>query len=216
MPAEAPKTGGFSFGAPTAAASNEEKKTDKPAEAPKPGGFSFGNIGTSATTASGDDKGKAPEAPKAGGFSFGGLGAKTDGDKDKAPAAPTPAAPAAGGLFGAKPADAGQSSTAAPSASGGLFGANPNTTAAASTTTPAVPTAPIASAPANVEKPSEPVPNLLRGKALDDIVEGWNKDLEEQVKEFERQAGEVREWDKILVRNGNQVGGNLVRVLDTS
>ena len=26
-----------------------------------------------------------------------------------------------------------------------------------------------------------------------------------QVREFERQAGEVREWDKVLVRNGNQV-----------
>ena len=31
------------------------------------------------------------------------------------------------------------------------------------------------------------------------------KDLDSQVKEFERQAGEVREWDKVLVRNGNQV-----------
>lgn len=46
---------------------------------------------------------------------------------------------------------------------------------------------------------------MLRGKALDDIVDGWARDLESQVKEFEQQAGEVREWDKVLVRNGNQI-----------
>lgn len=46
---------------------------------------------------------------------------------------------------------------------------------------------------------------MLRGKTLDDIVDSWTKDLEAQVKEFEKQAGEVREWDKVLVRNGNQV-----------
>lgn len=49
------------------------------------------------------------------------------------------------------------------------------------------------------------MPNLLRGKTLEDIVDTWSKDLESQVKEFEKQAGEVREWDKVLVRNGNQI-----------
>lgn len=51
----------------------------------------------------------------------------------------------------------------------------------------------------------------MRGKTLEDIVDGWNKDLDAQVKEFERQAGEVREWDKVLVRNGNQVGVGAIR-----
>jgi len=40
---------------------------------------------------------------------------------------------------------------------------------------------------------------------MDDIVNGWSKELDVQVKEFGRQAGEVREWDRVLVENGNQV-----------
>lgn len=40
---------------------------------------------------------------------------------------------------------------------------------------------------------------------MDDIVNGWNKELDAQVKEFARQAAEVKEWDKVLVENGNQV-----------
>jgi nuclear pore complex protein Nup62 len=70
--------------------------------------------------------------------------------------------------------------------------------------TPAVGAPTASSAPA-AAAPSEPAPNLLRGKTLEDIVDTWSKDLDAQTKEFERQAGEVREWDKVLVRNGNQV-----------
>lgn len=36
-------------------------------------------------------------------------------------------------------------------------------------------------------------------------MNGWTKDLDEQVKEFARQAGEVKEWDRVLVENGKQV-----------
>ena len=45
---------------------------------------------------------------------------------------------------------------------------------------------------------------------MEDIVDGWQRDLDAQVKEFERQAGEVREWDKVLLRNGSQAS-ELVR-----
>lgn len=96
-------------------------------------------------------------------------------------------------LFGAKPAKA-SSSSAAPGI--GVFASAPKP----ASSTPAEP-----GASSSAAGPSEPAPNLLRGKTLEDIVDGWNKDLDSQVKEFERQAGEVREWDKVLVRNGNQV-----------
>jgi hypothetical protein len=36
-------------------------------------------------------------------------------------------------------------------------------------------------------------------------VDNWTKELDGSVKEFVRQAGEVREWDKVLVRTGSQV-----------
>lgn len=209
--ASAPPSGGFSFGNFGAA------KTDKPATPPKPpaGGFSFGTLGNTSTPAAAADKVATPaltEPPKApaGGFSFGNLGgAKTD--KPATPAEPPKATTGLGfpidglggnaagnsgssNLFGAKPAEA-LSSTVSPTTN--LFGGTSKT----ATSAPAAVTA----GNTSTAGPSEPAPNLLRGKTLEDIVDGWNKDLDTQMKEFERQAGEVREWDKMLVRNGNQV-----------
>jgi nuclear pore complex protein Nup62 len=131
------------------------------------------------------------------------------------------------GSFGAKPADASSSSSAPAAPAGGLFGTKPTTTPAV--TGAATPAATIsmagsgAATPATkaptptagaTAAPSEPAPNLLRGKTLEDIVDTWSKDLDSQVKEFERQAGEVREWDKVLVRNGTQIATLHRRVLE--
>ena len=95
--AEAPKTGGFSFG--------------KPAEAPKPSGFSFGKPAesTEAPKAGGFSFGKPAEnteAPKAGGFSFGKPAENTE-------------APKTGGFSFGKPAEAPKE---APKPSGFSFG----------------------------------------------------------------------------------------------
>ena len=95
--AEAPKTGGFSFG--------------KPAEAPKPGGFSFGKPAesTEAPKAGGFSFGKpaeSTEAPKTGGFSFGKPAENTE-------------APKTGGFSFGKPAEAPKE---APKPSGFSFG----------------------------------------------------------------------------------------------
>ena len=95
--AEAPKTGGFSFG--------------KPAEAPKPSGFSFGKPAesTEAPKAGGFSFGKPAEnteAPKAGGFSFGKPAENTE-------------APKTGGFSLGKPAEAPKE---APKPSGFSFG----------------------------------------------------------------------------------------------
>jgi nuclear pore complex protein Nup62 len=199
-PAEAPNAT-ISFGHLGGAVADKGKEREAPAtteppKAPAAGGFSFGNLGGVKT-----DKAATPaaEAPKAGGFSFGNLGGASTtpaaGSADKpADTGTATAAPAAGSLFGAKQAEATQ--TATPAAGGGLFGS----TAAKTTIVPAA-----GATTTTGSGPSEPAPNLLRGKTLDDIVEGWGKDLEVQVREFERQAGEVREWDKVLVRNGDQV-----------
>lgn len=50
---------------------------------------------------------------------------------------------------------------------------------------------------------------MLKGKALEDIVDQWAADLEVQAVEFKRLATEVQEWDRILIDNGNQVCGQL-------
>lgn len=47
---------------------------------------------------------------------------------------------------------------------------------------------------------------MLRGKTLEEIFETWTTELNNEVKDFEKQANEVREWDRILVQNGSQVG----------
>ena len=52
---------------------------------------------------------------------------------------------------------------------------------------------------------SVPPPSMLRGKAIEEIVNKWTQDLETQVKEFERFAREVAVWDRNLIDSGNNV-----------
>lgn len=58
------------------------------------------------------------------------------------------------------------------------------------------------------DKPAPPLipPSILKGKTMEDIVNQWSTDLEAQAKEFQRLAGEVQVWDKVLTDNGRQVG----------
>jgi len=46
---------------------------------------------------------------------------------------------------------------------------------------------------------------MLRGKTLDEIVTGWSNELEERTRDFSEVAGDVREWDRVLRENGEQV-----------
>ena len=46
---------------------------------------------------------------------------------------------------------------------------------------------------------------MLRGKTLDEIVNAWSVELDERARDFVDVAGEVREWDRVLRENGEQV-----------
>ena len=46
---------------------------------------------------------------------------------------------------------------------------------------------------------------MLRGKTLEEIVNSWSTELEERTRDFSDIAGEVREWDRVLRENGEQV-----------
>ena len=71
----------------------------------------------------------------------------------------------------------------------------------------AVPTASTSAAPAvpiNV-----PAPSTLRGKTIDEIVNKWTGELDEQVREFNQYATELAVWDRALIENSNSVGFRL-------
>ena len=40
---------------------------------------------------------------------------------------------------------------------------------------------------------------------MDEIVSGWSNELEERTRDFADVAGDVREWDRVLRENGEQV-----------
>jgi len=46
---------------------------------------------------------------------------------------------------------------------------------------------------------------MLRGKSLEEIVNRWTADLENNVREFNTFAAEVSVWDRALIENGNNV-----------
>jgi nuclear pore complex protein Nup62 len=48
-------------------------------------------------------------------------------------------------------------------------------------------------------------PSNLKNKTLEEIVTGWNEELEAQVAEFQRQAIEIGQWDTKVVQNGERI-----------
>jgi nuclear pore complex protein Nup62 len=97
---------------------------------------------------------------------------------------------------------------AAPSLGGGLFGAKPAAAAATATTAPlTTPAGPTAGPTAVVAIP----PSALRGKSVEEIVNKWQEELETQTKEFKRTAQEIEVWDRTLIENSVQVGGQAYR-----
>lgn len=50
-----------------------------------------------------------------------------------------------------------------------------------------------------------PAPSVLRGKTIEEVVNKWTSDLEEQVKAFGKFAAEVAVWDRTLIESGNNL-----------
>lgn len=101
-------------------------------------------------------------------------------------------------------------STTAPGATGtgtSATGASYATAPGATSTTALAAATTATTAPATLATTAPPLlpPSVLKGKTLEEIVDSWGTDLEKQAGEFKRIAGEVQEWDRVLMDNGNQV-----------
>ena len=223
--AEAPKTGGFSFGKPAEAPKPSGFSFGKPAEsteAPKAGGFSFGKPAenTEAPKTGGFSFGKpaeAPkEAPKPSGFSFGkpaenAEAPKAGGFSFGKPAENTEASKTGGLSFG-KPAEAPKE---APKPGGFSFGKpaekkdEPATEAKPAEAGNLFSKPPASTSGTQTDtKPTNvavSAPSLLRGKSMEDIVKMWQGELDASIKEFSQQAGEVAAYDRVLLKGGDEI-----------
>ncbi len=71
--------------------------------------------------------------------------------------------------------------------------------------------APTASAPASSAAPRGPLappetaPAMFKGRTIEEALVRVEEQLEQDVKMFKAQAAEVRKWDMMLIRNGDQV-----------
>ncbi|CAM9818117.1 unnamed protein product [Ectocarpus fasciculatus] len=194
-----PSTGGFSFGASAAPA---PAAPAAPAAAPT---FSFSSTPAAAATPA-----PAPAAT-GGGFSF---GAKA------APAAAAPAAASGGFSFGAASAPAPAAATAsttatttAPAAGGGLFGGAAGSTAgggAAATTaaakdgtdgasgSAAAGALTLAAAGGAGTTEQEQPPEQYMNMTVEEIVNSWNVELDQDATTFTNEAVKVSDWDVVL------------------
>ncbi|KAG6911717.1 hypothetical protein DXG01_007967 [Tephrocybe rancida] len=209
--AAAPPAGGFfSQYAKSDAASSASSSTAPPAAPPATTGGLFGGGGLfgakppatqPAAAATAAPSTATPAAPPKGLDFFPNMGAKP-AEKDATSIA-TPGAPAAGGLFGVKPADPKDATVPAAPSLGGLFG-KPAERSASTTPAPSFgsTTAAAPAAPTGLSVAVAP-PSTLKGKTIEEIVNKWSTDLETHVKEFNKFAGEVAVWDRALIENSN-------------
>lgn len=149
-----------------------------------------------------------------------------------APAASTSSTPTPL-LFGAAPSTSTPSSSAAPTTTSAPLSFKPPATTAPAASAPALsfgapsstststlsfgkptttPSATLATNPTTVA----PTPSLLKGKTLEEIVNGWSAELEERTRDFGEIAGEVREWDRVLRDNGEKISSLYAAVLPLS
>ena len=45
----------------------------------------------------------------------------------------------------------------------------------------------------------------IKSKNVEEIINGWNSELDENVQKFMKQAREIAQWDKLLIENGDKV-----------
>jgi nuclear pore complex protein Nup62 len=134
--------------------------------------------------------------------------------------ATTSAAPAPS-LFGATsaPTSSAPTTTATSSAAPGLFGGRPATTAAttaASTPAPTTTTAAATVASTNIPASAQQsAASRLKNKSMDEILTRWATDLTKYQKEFQKQAEQVAEWDRLLVENTDKIGKLVTKTIQS-
>ncbi|KAL9094037.1 MAG: hypothetical protein Q9165_003707 [Trypethelium subeluteriae] len=112
-------------------------------------------------------------------------------------------------LFGQKKDDTTTTTAAAAATS---------TNAPTTTPAPAAPSAPttftgVGTAPkdasttlgASTTGPAPPASSRLKNKSMDEIITRWATDLSKHQKQFQAQAGQVAEWDAMLVENSDRI-----------
>jgi nuclear pore complex protein Nup62 len=58
---------------------------------------------------------------------------------------------------------------------------------------------------------AQPASSRLKNKSMDEILTRWATDLTKHQKEFQKQATQVAEWDRILVENTDKIGKLLAK-----
>lgn len=51
----------------------------------------------------------------------------------------------------------------------------------------------------------QPTASKLKNKSMDEILTRWATDLSKHQKEFQKQATQVAEWDRLLVENADKI-----------
>ncbi|GAB1609992.1 nuclear pore glycoprotein p62-like, partial [Argonauta hians] len=213
----APTGFGFSMATPTAAASSASVTKATPSTAPAPGGFSFGAAPTptlvpSAAAPSSSSSTSTPAATTGLPPTLGQAGAKasftfptttttaaTTGlslGATTAVSTTTAAAPATGFSLGVA-----ATTTTSTTPSVGLLGAAPPATT--TTATAALSGVGTTTGPAAVTSGD----SSMNFRQLEEQINKWSLELEEQEKAFLQQATQVNAWDRLLLDNGEKIHG---------
>ncbi|KLJ08682.1 hypothetical protein EMPG_15886 [Blastomyces silverae] len=202
----------------TLGAQSQQKPFNFPSSKPPSGAFTPATtsetaqkplFGAPAATSTPSTTSTTTAAP-AGGLFTGLSTPKTSSPKDSTTPATTSSQPA-GGMFSlGKPTTttAPATSQATTSAAGATTTAAPTTGATTATTSAGGTTSTPATAGglgASTVGPAPPAQSRLKNKTMDEIITRWATDLTKYQKEFQEQAEQVADWDRMLVENGTKV-----------
>ncbi|MGH0158013.1 UNVERIFIED_CONTAM: hypothetical protein FKN15_057688 [Acipenser sinensis] len=212
--------GGFSFGTPSqpqaAAQPSSLFSMATPASSGTQTGFSFGAQATSTLAAA-----AAPVQTTGGGFSFGASAPKinlampnptqaltsaglTLVGSTAAPTATSSAAASAGGGLGFMQKPLGVTTAASTALSGAVtgfsLGMKPAGLGAIGTTAPPATTTITATAASTASAPP-----VMTYAQLENLINKWSLELEDQERHFLQQATQVNAWDRMLIENGEKI-----------
>lgn len=190
--AAAPSPSSGLFGPPqSTAAAAATDSTSAPTTTPS-GGNMFAGVGKSAPAAA-----DSTTAPAASGNMLGNIGKSTS-----TTSAATPAS-AGGSMFGlGKPATT--TTTSAPAETSTAATTAATTSEAAKTTTAGTGAGGVGLGTSTVG-PAPPAQSRLKNKTMDEIITRWATDMTKYQKEFQEQAEQVAECDRMLVENTDKV-----------